>query len=63
MDVASGELSQLNEDINKMKNDIDAQLEQAASIGLSRGELLTVLLNTEPYSKFDELRQFFREEV
>lgn len=56
LDVADGEISQPSEDIEKMKNDIDIQLEQAMNIGLSREELLTVLLNSEPYSKFDELR-------
>ena len=48
------------EDLEKMKSDIEAHLSQAASIGLSRDELLTILLNTEPYSKFDELRQSFQ---
>ena len=60
LDVAGGEISQPTEDLEKMKSDIEAHLSQAASIGLSRDELLTILLNTEPYSKFDELRQSFQ---
>ena len=44
-----------------MKQDIEVQLAQAESIGLSRGELLNILLNTEPYSKFTELRQLVQE--
>jgi hypothetical protein len=60
LDVADGEISQPSEDIEKMKNDIDIQLEQAMNIGLSRDELLTILLNSEPYSKFDELRLLFQ---
>lgn len=61
LDVASGEISQPTEDIEKMKQDIEVQLAQAGSIGLSRGELLNILLNTEPYSKFSELRQLVQE--
>jgi len=61
LDVASGEISQPTEDIEKMKQDIEVQLAQAGSIGLSRGELLNILLNTEPYSKFAELRQLVQE--
>ena len=61
LDVASGEISQPTEDIEKMKQDIEVQLAQAESIGLSRGELLNILLNTEPYSKFTELRQLVQE--
>ena len=61
LDVASGEISQPTEDVEKMKQDIEAQLAQAGSIGLSRGELLNILLNTEPYSKFTELRQLVQE--
>lgn len=61
LDVASGEISQPAEDIEKMKQDIEVQLAQAGSIGLSRGELLNILLNTEPYSKFSELRQLVQE--
>jgi hypothetical protein len=61
LDVASGEISQPAEDIEKMKQDIEVQLAQAGSIGLSRGELLNILLNTEPYSKFTELRQLVQE--
>ena len=61
LDVASGEIGEQDNDIQKMKDDIEMQLEQASSIGLSREELLTILLNTEPYSKFDEIRQIFQE--
>ena len=61
LDVASGEISQPAEDIEKMKQDIEVQLAQAGSIGLSRDELLNILLNTEPYSKFTELRQLVQE--
>jgi hypothetical protein len=57
LDVASGEIRQPSEDIEKLKSDIETQLTQAANIGLSRSELLAILLNTEPYSKFDEIRQ------
>jgi len=60
LDVASGELSQPIEDIDKMKNDIELQLKQASTIGLSRDDLLAILLNTEPYSKFDELHQLLQ---
>lgn len=63
LDVASGEVRQPAEDIDKMKNDIETQLAQSAGIGLSRDELLNILLNTEPYSKFDDLRQLFREKI
>ena len=60
LDVADGEISQPSEDIDKMKNDIEVQLEQAVTLGLSRDDLLNILLNTEPYSKFNELRQLFQ---
>lgn len=61
LDVADGEISQPPEDISKMKNEIDVQLAQASGIGLTKDELLAILLNTEPYSKHDELRQLFQE--
>lgn len=61
LDVASGEISQPVEDITKMKNDIETQLRQSKNIGLSRSELLTLLLATEPYSKSDELGRILRE--
>lgn len=63
LDVAGGEISQPPEDVENMKSDIEAHLSQAASIGLSRDELLAILLNTEPYSKFDELRYYFQEGI
>ncbi len=61
LDVADGEISQPIEEIGKMKDDIEIQLEQAATLGLSRKDLLAILLNTEPYSKFDELQQLLQE--
>jgi ferritin len=61
LDVASGDISQPKEDIDKMKEEIELQLERATDIGLSREELLAILLNTEPYSKFDELQKLFHE--
>jgi len=61
LDVADGEISQPPEDIGKMKNEIDVQLAQASGIGLTKDELLAILLNTEPYSKHNELRQLFQE--
>ena len=61
LDVADGEISQPTEDISKMKKDIEMQLEQAKDIGLSRSELLTILLNTEPYTKYVELQQLLKE--
>jgi hypothetical protein len=61
LDVASGELSQIPEDISKMKSDIELHLEKASDIGLSKQELLAILLNTEPYSKSEELRALFPE--
>jgi hypothetical protein len=61
LDVADGEISHPTEDIDKMKIDIEMQLNQAADIGLTRNDLLAILLNTEPYSKFEELRQLFQE--
>ena len=61
LDVASGEISQPIDDIEKMKNDINMQLKQAENIGLSEEKLLKILLNTEPYSEFSELREEFNE--
>ena len=59
--MADGEISHPTEDIDKMKIDIEMQLNQAADIRLTRNDLLAILLNTEPYSKFEELRQLFQE--
>lgn len=61
LDVASGELSQPDEDIGKLKNDLELQLAHAGDIGLSKDELLSILLSTEPYSKFGDLRKMFQE--
>ena len=61
LDVASGDISEPEDDINKLKEDIELQLASASDIGLTREELLPILLNTEPYSKFESLRKLFRE--
>lgn len=60
LDVANGEISRPSDDIDKMKHDIEIQLEHSTDIGLSRDELLAILLSTEPYSKFNELHHIFQ---
>jgi len=55
LDVADGDLHSSVESTNKMAEDLEAQLLYAKQLGLSRDELLSVLLKTEPYSKNEEL--------
>lgn len=59
LDVADGELHVSSLDTQKMIDDLENQLSYAAQLGMSREELLAVLLTTEPYSRNDELKATF----
>jgi hypothetical protein len=59
LDVADGDLSTGTDDINKIANDLEVQLSCAEQLGISRDELLIMLLKTEPYSKNEELKALY----
>lgn len=59
LDVADGELRTVSDDTAKMKDDLETQLQYASRLGLSRDELLSVLLKTEPYSTNEELLKIY----
>lgn len=61
LDVADGEIRTTTNDISKLVEDLEAQLTYAEQFNMSRSELLNVLLNTEPYSRNEELRKIFAE--
>jgi len=55
LDVADGDLHSSVEDINKLADDLEAQLLYAEQLGFTHDELLSVLLKTEPYSRNEQL--------
>lgn len=59
LDVADGEIRTTTNNTGKLVEDLEAQLAFAEQFGMSRSELLSVLLNTEPYSKNEEVRKIF----
>lgn len=59
LDVADGEIRTSTNNTGKLVEDLKAQLSYAEQFGMSRSELLSVLLNTEPYSKNEEVRKIF----
>lgn len=61
LDVADGEITTATNDTSKLVEDLEAQLSFAEQFGMSRSELLNMLLNTEPYSRNEELRKIFAE--
>jgi hypothetical protein len=62
LDVADGEIRSSDTDIDKIVEDLEVQLSYAEKLGLSRPELLNILLNTEPYSKNQELQSRYTKE-
>jgi hypothetical protein len=62
LDVADGELQTVVNDAKDIVEDLEVQLLYAKQLGLSRGELLSILLKTEPYSKNDEVQKKYAEE-
>jgi hypothetical protein len=62
LDVADGEMRHVVSDTNKIAEDFEVQLSFASKIGLSRSELLNMLLKAEPYSKNEELQKKYAAE-
>lgn len=56
LDVAGGDVNTSSEDPEKMSEDLELQLTYAEQLGLSRDDLLTMLLKTEPYSKNNSIQ-------
>lgn len=56
LDVADGEISTPSKDSQKVIDDFEMQLTYAEQLGLSRDELISMLLKTEPYSSSDEIK-------
>lgn len=59
LDVADGEMRTAINEISKVREDLEAQLSLADQLGLSRDELLSMLLKTEPYSRNEELKAMY----
>ena len=62
LDVADGEIHKVVNDAKNIIEDLEVQLLYAKQLGLSRVELLSMLLKTEPYSKNDELQKKYADE-
>ncbi len=59
LDVADGEINTSGSDSDKIIEDFKVQLSFAEQLGLSRDELLTMLLKTEPYASNKELNALY----
>lgn len=57
LDVADGELSTATEDSQKLIEDLETQLSYATKLGLTREDLLRMLLKTEPYSNNTDIQK------
>lgn len=55
LDVADGEVNTSGNDSKKIFEDFEMQLSYAEQLGLSRDELINMLLKTEPYASNEEL--------
>ncbi len=56
LDVADGEINTAPKDNQQFVDDFEVQLTYADQLGLSRDELISMLLKTEPYSSNEELK-------
>ncbi len=63
LDVADGEMQAVVTDTSEIVDNLEVQLSFAEQLGLSRVELLSMLLKTEPYSKNEEVQKIFSEEL
>lgn len=59
LDVADGDISTRTDNIIKLAEDLEFQLSHADQLGMTRDDLLNILLKTEPYSKDKELRKMY----
>lgn len=59
LDVADGELNTSVEDDKKTLRDFEMQLDYAEQLGLSRDELINMLLKTEPYASNESLKSIY----
>jgi hypothetical protein len=55
LDVADGEVNTSGNNSDKIYSDFEMQLSYAEKLGLSRDELINMLLKTEPYASNEEL--------
>jgi hypothetical protein len=55
LDVADGEVNTSGNNSEKIYSDFEVQLSYAEKLGLSRDELINMLLKTEPYASNEEL--------
>jgi hypothetical protein len=55
LDVADGEINTKTNDSKKIVEDFEVQLSYAEQLGLSRDDLITMLLKTEPYASNKEV--------
>ncbi len=59
LDVADGEISTVLKDNQKIVDDFEEQLTFADKLGISRDELINMLLKTEPYASNDDLKEMY----
>lgn len=60
LDVADGEINTAPKDNQQLVDDFEVQLTYADQLGLSRDELISMLLSSEPYASNDELKSKYR---
>lgn len=60
LDVADGEISTASKDGQKVLDDFEVQLSFAEQLGLSREELIGMLVKTEPYASNDEIKSKYK---
>jgi len=56
LDVADGEVKTFNDNTDNMAKELELQLGYADQLGLTHDQLLTILLNSEPYSNNEDLK-------
>ena len=64
LDVSKGEIKDNNiNDIDSLYFEVLEQLVYFENIGLDKQEALKILLNTEPYCNYNELKEKFNKEL
>lgn len=64
LDVSKGEIKENNtNDIDSLYFEVQEQLVYFENIGLDKQEALKILLNTEPYCNYNELKEKFNKEL
>lgn len=60
LDVADGEVNEIVDDIDALLHNFESQLEYARKMNMTKQELAEILLKTEPYSKYDSLKEIVK---